>query len=485
MANLSNVRLVSSCLAATVCLRFHEVLADRQTKNDAEQITEHDNDALLRTQHDADPNNSPYRIGSLSDSPEAPSPLRTRNGKMKTLSNHSQSTQKHKHREKSKKHKRRRLYLIADLSNIGCSVSIIECLSRKRSEMVRVHYLNGDVQHGLWRMITAFALYVVRCFVDGYRNSYAHSLEHRVRPPPIPLEYSNDTPIYTELQRIEEIEAAEVDEFADESGEALKCRFRALMLCDAIIAQLHDQYRNEEVQIHYERFYRSFSLQLILTSHRLREIALAPFLFRMTSVLDKILQHFEADIRPNIEIEKESESELECVLIGDGGQIPSVVALFAEYLDVLHSAHVSDGISGVARGCAIACAAEHGFDLAAAPLCLDVLSHSLRIQRDGTESEKEAENELVIAAQTPIPCKKTLTRSVFVSSVCLSVFEGESVHNKLCRRVGVFEVCGVPKRSKRTKLVVAVHVDRNGIMRLSAEDVTSKPPLQLRVVKIA
>ncbi len=49
------------------------------------------------------------------------------------------------------------------------------------------------------------------------------------------------------------------------------------MLCDTIIEHLHDQYKNEEVQIRYEKFYRSFSLELILTTAKLYQIALNHF----------------------------------------------------------------------------------------------------------------------------------------------------------------------------------------------------------------
>ena len=33
-------------------------------------------------------------------------------------------------------------------------------------------------------------------------------------------------------------------------------------------------------------------------------------------------------------------------------------------------------------------------------------------------------------------------------------------------------------------MVIAIHIDRNCIMFVSAEDVTSKPPKQLNVVKL-
>ena len=408
-ANIEPLRLVTSCMAASVCLRYHHILRAQDNAPDEvhdddhkEELTNHHDDGI-HGNHTMDMGNSPYNPDGHNHNMNGGKNgfydyHNGHNGHSHQSHNHHDHHHKeHRKRKKRKKRKskksvksRSRCYLVADLSNIGCSLSIIECKQKRHSDIVKVHFCSGSTNDGLWRMINAFSLFVVRQFVDGYNgyyrpqsnglqsdghfnnhsNGYSENADpnrqrsdhhhqqqhsngkHYDRAPKrmafydsiSRYDYKHDMFVYDELQRIESIETTENTANTQSNGnhnglggqlhltnsindtlnnEALKCRFRSQMLCDTIIEHLHDQYRDDEVQIHYQRFYRSFSLQLILTAQRLQEIALDPFLFSLTNCIDKIVQEFDGDIRID-----------ECLLVGDGGNIPAVQSLFGEYFEM-------------------------------------------------------------------------------------------------------------------------------------------------------
>jgi len=530
-------------MAASVCLRYYEMNDTLIDRNEPTSQHAHDHDVGIDDdfKHDllddfGDFNNSPYDAapshlhahGKLNNGLTANGYSNSNGYSQHTHSNGQPPTKKKK---KSTKKKKSKCYLVADLSNIACSVSIIECKERRHSDMVKVQHCAGSINDGLWKMVNAFSLYVVKSFVDGYKGYYRPNLnidslgnvvhQRLLSSPHLPgnskqiqfyesitkYKYKNDTFVYEQLEKIDNIERHEDDEQDDDeeeedgalilnesNSEALKCRFRSQMLCDTIIEHLHDQYKNDEVQIHYEKFYRSFSLQLILTSKKLHEVALNPFLFNLNNCIDKILEQFHsASLSENSNSNKKKKSMKrrkrkkkrfqidECLLVGDGGNIPEVVNLFA---DIFNINLELDTQAMVARGCAIVCAVDQEF--LASPISLDLLPHSIRME-DATNNEQN-ENTLIISAQNPCPCKKTITRYTYRNNQSvykLRFYEGESKNNKLCTLIGVFEIRDITKRPKReTKIVIAVHVDRNCIMFVSAEDVVSKPPKPLTVVKL-
>merc|ERR550525_1975126 len=177
-------------------------------------------------------------------------------------------------------------------------------------------------------------------------------------------------------------------------------------------------------------------------------------------------------------LEQESSVRIhECVLVGDGGQIPAVVALFEMYFNLKHE---HSGGHLVSRGCALSAAID--LDLIQSPVSLELVPHSIRM---GLIEENSDANMVMIAAQSPCPCKKTVQRYVQEETTYrMCFYEGESSNNAQCQLIGRFEVRNIERRAK-TKLVIAVHVDRNGIMMVSAEDVTAKPPVSLTVVKLS
>merc|ERR1712228_378722 len=79
------------------------------------------------------------------------------------------------HKNQNKKNK---CFLIADLSNIACSLSIIECIQKRHSDIVKVHFISGNINCGIWRMINSFSLHVIESFIDGYIQ---YSKEHRAQ----------------------------------------------------------------------------------------------------------------------------------------------------------------------------------------------------------------------------------------------------------------------------------------------------------------
>lgn len=128
-------------------------------------------------------------------------------------------------------------------------------------------------------------------------------------------------------------------------------------------------------------------------------------------------------------------------------------------------------------------AAAIDVELVASPICVDLLPHSIRMA-DATNNGTDT-NTVIIAAQNPCPCKKTVKRYLKDQTTYSMLFyEGESNNNRLCELIGRFEIRNIQKRN-RSKLVIGVHVDRNGIMTVSAEDVSAKPPVQLTVVKLS
>ena len=170
----------------------------------------------------------------------------------------------------------------------------------------------------------------------------------------------------------------------------------------------------------------------------------------------------------------------ECILVGDGGNIPEVVSLFSEYFNINQELSLQPI---VARGCAIVAAVDQ--ELIPSPISLDLLQFSIRME-DAVNNKDE--NTLIIESQTACPCKKTVTRYTYLNNqqtYSMKFYEGESNNNKLCKLIGIFEIRNIEKRPKRdTKMVIAIHIDRNCIMFVTAEDVTSKPPKQLNVVKL-
>jgi len=555
--NIEPLRLVTSCMAASVCVRYfemHRTLDEQATENNGNSNNSNNNSTANGnrgdtkydddddySQHTSHLNHEEYKNGyhdhhhHHDQGHDVVSNGYSDNGNTTTTTTTTSTKTKKKRKKKSNKTRvsltqsnNDKCYLIADLSNLACSVSIIECKQKRHCNLIKVHHCAGNINDGIWKMINAFSLYVVRSFVDGYKGYYRPNLQQKTKATKTKkkkkkngygshskYKFQNDILVYDELRQIDEIEKHDDDDDDDGDGddhgggddsncehkhshnyEALKCRFRSQMLCDTIIEHLHDQYVNEEVQIHYEQFFRAFSLQLILTAKKMSEIALNPFLFNMTNCIDKILQEYSMEHRErnntlhghrhghnnnNKSAAPAFPSIDECILIGDGGNIPDVVHLFSEYFNLNQE---FDAQPIVSRGCAIVAAVDQ--ELIPSPISLDLLPHSIRME-DATNNEQN-ENTLIIAAQNPCPCKKTITRYTYVNHQTLyrlQFYEGESNNNKLCRLIGKFEIRDIIKRPKReTKIVVAIHVDRNCIMFVSAEDVTSKPPQQLNVVRL-
>ena len=480
IADINNVRLVTSCLAASVYYKYNDIL--KYNNNNINNIKLSNNKSELR--------------------------------------------------------------LIADISNIACSLAIIQT-QKKKSGVVLVQNSMGNERYGIWSMVNNFSIYVLKSFVSEYKKFYRPNLiyqnkkermgKHRNRSSiqltiedimkikkNSKIDKKNDTQIYSELDEIETIELEEIlsknnrkskqrynnnddsdddddDEYDDdediydderkininnnnnnseitdinkikEESEVLKCRFRSQMLCGNVIEHLHDRY-SEEIQIHYEKFYRQYSLQLLLTSSTLKKIALNDFIFNIHQSIDYIIQ----------ECKHENKNDLkECIIIGDGSNIPEIINLFSQYF--LISTNMESTYPIIARGCAVSAAVDN--EIMDSPLALQVLPRTIKME----EPSLNGCLTTVIQSQLGCPCKRTVTRFTFKdnqTSYKVKFFEGESSNINKCNLIGTYNIYGIKPRLKlQTKLIICMHVDRNCILVVSAEDATNLPPINLNVQKI-
>jgi len=291
-------------------------------------------------------------------------------------------------------------------------------------------------------------------------------------------EYDDDEDIYDDERKINvnnsnnnnnNSEITDINKIKEES-EVLKCRFRSQMLCGNVIEHLHDRY-SEEIQIHYEKFYRQYSLQLLLTSSTLKKIALNDFIFNIHQSIDYIIQ----------ECKHENKNDLkECIIIGDGSNIPEILNLFSQYF--LISTNMESTYPIIARGCAVSAAVDN--EIMDSPLALQVLPRTIKME----EPSLNGCLTTVIQSQLGCPCKRTVTRFTFKdnqTSYKVKFFEGESSNINKCNLIGTYNIYGIKPRLKlQTKLIICMHVDRNCILVVSAEDATNSPPINLNVQKI-
>merc|ERR1719295_1776057 len=147
-ANIEPLRLVTSCMAASVCLQYHHTLRGHDTTSHDVHSDDYKEDAT--NHHDdskVDYTNSPYTAyhgphdhhnGHFSGSKNGY--YNHHNGHHHNQHNHYGQYHHHHHhhddhrrkrRKRKKRKSRSRCYLVADLSNIGCSLSIIECKQKR------------------------------------------------------------------------------------------------------------------------------------------------------------------------------------------------------------------------------------------------------------------------------------------------------------------------------------------------------------------
>ncbi|ETO17825.1 hypothetical protein RFI_19485 [Reticulomyxa filosa] len=129
--------------------------------------------------------------------------------------------------------------------------------------------------------------------------------------------------------------------------EAMKCRFRARMICASVLEHLHDKY-NKDISLHYDRFYGDYSLHLIMKLKTLEQLIIEPFVFEIRQQIDLLLQDTK---------ETEIHDLNTCIVTGDGAAIPAVSDCIEEYFDVNDSLKNKPVVS---RGCALVCAGDLG-----------------------------------------------------------------------------------------------------------------------------
>jgi heat shock protein 1/8 len=161
------------------------------------------------------------------------------------------------------------------------------------------------------------------------------------------------------------------------------------------------------------------------------------------------------------------------VLVGGSTRIPKVQALLREFFNGKELCSSINPDEAVAYGAAVQAAALTGHDPAttAHMLLLDIVPLSLGIETEGGLMS------VVVPRNTCIPCIKTsmfTTTAPNQRSVEFPVYEGERPLTRDNNLLGQFCLKGImPAPAGVPELEVTFNIDANGIMNVSARDVSS------------
>jgi L1 cell adhesion molecule like protein len=160
------------------------------------------------------------------------------------------------------------------------------------------------------------------------------------------------------------------------------------------------------------------------------------------------------------------------VLVGGSTRIPKVQQLLKDFFNGKELNNSLNPDEAVAIGAAIQCGILTGAQGTSSMVVIDVCPLSLGIQTAGEVMTK------IINRNDTVPCKKSQVFSTYSDNqeaVTIEVYEGERARTKDNRKLGTFNLTGIPPAPRGTPQInVSFDLDANGILNVSAEDMKTK-----------
>jgi len=202
-------------------------------------------------------------------------------------------------------------------------------------------------------------------------------------------------------------------------------------------------------------------------------ITRATFEIECHSLFKKTLEHVDKVLREG-KIDKTAVDEI--VLVGGSTRIPKIKEMLSEYFGGKSLCEKINPDEAVAYGATVL-GATIMKSTSNEILLVDVTPLGLGLETQGGLMG------VMIPNNTQIPCKVTRTYSTSAdnqSSVLLQVFEGMRQFTKDNNLLGKFELTGIPPAPRGVpQIEVTFDLDSNGILNVSAMDITTKKKSKL------